>query len=72
MKNIVILTLELYAQSFFALDKYLFKILVANTDFAIQHKGNRKTVYLSAPPVTKLILLHTVVGLQLTHHIKKA
>ena len=33
MKKIVIVTLELYAQVFFALDKYLLKILVENTAF---------------------------------------
>ena len=74
MKKIVILTLELCAQVFFALDQYLLKIWVENTVFAIQHIGNRKKFYWSAfpPPVTKLILLHTVVVLHLTHHIKMA
>ena len=43
MKKIVILTLELYTQMFFALDKYLLKIWVENTVFAIQHIGNRKS-----------------------------
>ena len=44
MKKIAILTLELHAQVFFALDKYLLKIWVENTFFAIQHIGNRKSV----------------------------
>ena len=76
MKKIVILTLELYAQVIFALDKYLIKIWAENTVFAFQHIGNRKryTEVLPPPPppppVTKLILLHTVVVLHLTHHIK--
>ena len=74
MKKIVILTLELhvYAHVFFALDKYLLKIWVENTVFAIQHKGNRRsfTEVLPPPPRDKLILLHTVVVLHLTHHIK--
>ena len=43
MKKIVSLTLELYAQVFFALDKYLLKIWVENTVCAIQHIGNRKS-----------------------------
>ena len=74
MKKIVILTLVLYAQVFFALDQYPLKIWVENTVFAIQHIGNRKsfTKVLPPPPVTKLILLHTVVVLHLTHHIKMA
>ena len=45
MKEILILTLELYAQVFFALDKYLLKIWVENTVFAIQHIVNRKKFY---------------------------
>ena len=51
MKKIVIVTLELYAQVFFALDQYLLKIWVENTVFAIQHIGNRKsfTEVLSPP-----------------------
>ena len=44
MKKIDILTLELYTQVLFALDKYLFfKKKVENTVFAIQHIGNRKS-----------------------------
>ena len=74
MKKIVILTLELYAQVFFALDKYLLKIWVENTVLAIQHIGNSKSFTEvhppPPPPVTKLILLHTVVVLHLTHHIE--
>ena len=71
MKKIVISTLELYAQVFFALDKYPLKIWVENTVFAIQHIGNRKSfTEVLSPSVTKLILLHTVVVLHLTHHKK--
>ena len=43
--------------------------------FAIQHIENRKRfteVLPPLPPVTKLILLHTVVVLHFTHHIKTA
>ena len=43
MKKILILTLVLYPQVFFALDKYLLKIWVKNTVFAIQNIGNRKS-----------------------------
>ena len=53
MKKIVILTLELYAQVFFALDKYSLQIRVENTVFAIQHIGNRKSfteVFTPPPP----------------------
>ena len=51
MKKIVISTLELYAQVFFALDQYPLKIWVEYTVFAIQHIGNRKsfTEVLSPP-----------------------
>ena len=72
MKKIVILTLELYTQVFFALDKYLLKIWVKKTVFAIQHIGNRISFTEVLSPVTKLIFLHTVVVLHLTHHIKMA
>ena len=43
-----------------------------NAAFAIQLIGNRKsfTEVLPPTPVTKLILLHTVVVLHLTHHIQ--
>ena len=50
MKKIVILTLELYAQVFFALDKYLLKIWVKNTVLAIQHIGNSKKFTEVHPP----------------------
>ena len=39
MKKIVILTLELYPQVFFTLDKYLFKIWVENIVFALGGGG---------------------------------
>ena len=50
------------------------KIWVENSVFAIQYIENRKsfTEVLSPPPVTKLILLHTVVVLHFTHYIKMA
>ena len=48
------------------------KIWVENTVFAIQHIGNRKSFTEVLSPVTKLILLHTVEVLYLTHHIKMA
>ena len=77
MKKIVGSTLKLSTKAFFSLDKYQFKIWVENTVFAIQHIGNRKsfTEVLPPPPpppppVTKLFLLHTVVVLHFTHHIK--
>ena len=50
MKKIVILPLELYAQVFFALDKYLLKIWVENSVFAIQHIRNRKSFTEVLPP----------------------
>ena len=50
MKKIVILTLELYAQEFFALNKYLLIIWVENSVFAIQHIGNRKSFTEVLPP----------------------
>ena len=50
MKKIVILTLELYEQVFFALDQNLLKIWVENTVFAIQHIGNRKSFTEVLPP----------------------
>ena len=50
MKKILILTLELYAQVFFASDKYLLKIWVENTVFPIQHIGKKKKFYWGAPP----------------------
>ena len=51
MKKIVILTLELHAQVFFALDQYLLINMGRNTVFAIQHIGTRKsfTEELSSP-----------------------
>ena len=74
MKKIVILYLELYAQVFFRIGPVpIKKIWVENTIFVIQHIGNRKSfTEVLSPPVTKLILLHTVVVLHLTHHIKMA
>ena len=65
---------ELSAKLFFSLDKYLFlKIWVETPVFAIQHIENRKSfTEVLSPPVTKLILFHTVVVLHLTHHIKTA
>ena len=59
---------------FFSLDisSYL-KIWVEKPVFAIQHIENRKSfTEVLSPPVTKLILLHTVVILHFTHHIKTA
>ena len=50
MKKILILTLELYEQVFFTLDRYLLKIWVENTVFAIQHIGNRKSFTEVLPP----------------------
>ena len=65
-------TLELSAKVFFSLDKkYQSKIWVENTVFAIQHMGNRFFfTEVLPPPVTKLILLHIVEVLNLTHHKK--
>ena len=42
------------------------------TVFAIQHIGDRKCFTEVISPVTKLILLHTVVVLHFTHHLKMA
>ena len=72
MNKIVGSTLDLSTKDVFSLDKYQVKIWVENSVFAIQHIENRKsfTDVLPPPPVTKLILLHTVVVLHITHHIK--
>ena len=59
----------------FSFDKYQLKNRVENSVSAIQHIGNRKSNTEVLPPphthlVTKLILLHTVVVLHYTHHIR--
>ena len=73
IKKIVGSTLELSAKSFSHWTSTYLKIWVENPVFAIQHIENRKsfTEVLSAP-VTKLILLHTVVVLHFSHHMKTA
>ena len=79
MKKMVGSTLELSSKVFFSFDKYQLKIWVENTAFAIQHIGNRKSFTEAPPPpptpplpVTKLFLLHTIVVLLFTLHIKLA
>ena len=54
-------------------EKFQRKIWVENSVFAIQLIENRKSfTEVLSPPVTKLILLYTVVVLHFTHHIKTA
>ena len=73
MKKKVGSTLDLSTKAIFSSEKYQLKNMGWNSVFAIQHKENRKKFYWSAfPPVTKLILLHTIVVLHFTHHIKTA
>ena len=50
------------------------KIWVENSVFAIQHKGYRKrfTEVLPPSPMTKIIVLHTLVVLYFIFHIKMA
>ena len=72
MKKKVGSTLDTFTEAVFSLDKHQLKIRVENSVFAIQHIENRKSFTEVLPPVTKLILLHTVVVLHFTHHIKTA
>ena len=73
MKKIVGSVLELSAKALFLLDKYQFKDMGWNLRFCYSTYREWKKFYWSAfPHVTKLILLHTVVVLHYTHHIKMA
>ena len=50
------------------------KIWFGNSVFAIRHIGNRNVLLkcFPPPPMTKLFLMHTIVFLHFTHHIKMA
>ena len=69
MKKIVGSTPKLLAKVFISFDRYQLKIWIESSVFAIQHKENRKRFTEVLPPMTELILLHTVVVLHRTHHI---
>ena len=72
IKKIVGSTLELSAKEFSRWTSTYLKIWVETPVFAIQHIENRLSftgVLPPPPPVTKLILLHSVVVLHFTYHI---
>ena len=71
-KNDLGSTLELSAKVFSQWTSTSYKIWVENSVFAIQHIENWKVLPKYFPtPVSKLILLHTVVVLNFTHQLKR-
>ena len=68
IKKIVGSALEISTKVLFSLDKYQIKIWVENPVSAIQHIG--KAFLKCFLPVTKLVILHTVIVLHYIHHIK--
>ena len=73
MKKIVDSTLDISTKAIFSLDKYQMKNMGWKLRFSYSTFRKKKKFYWGAfPPVTKLILLHTVVVLHFTHHIKTA
>ena len=61
--------LNLSKKMIFSADTLLCSALELSAKFAIQYIGNR---FIGAPALIKLIILHTVVVLLYTHHIKMA
>ena len=74
MKKIVGSTLELSAKVLLSLDKYKLKKFGLGTLFLRFDISEIENVLLKCfpPPMTKLFLLHTIVFLHFTHHIKMA